>query len=86
MWYVQYSKNFEKSLSKIDKRYALKILTFLDSLQTSSTPTGFDILKMSGRESDYRCRIGMYRIIYNVNKNQIIITLLDIAHRKDVYK
>jgi mRNA interferase RelE/StbE len=86
MWKVEYTKTFEKSLSKIDSRYISRILDFAVALEKSPFPESFDILKMEGYENKFRCRVGIYRILYEVNKKEINIILIDVAHRKDVYR
>ena len=85
-WKVEVSNKFYKQFTKVDKKYHAKILSFLESLGESYFPAEFDVLKLKGFDDFYRCRIGDYRIIYKVMKSIIYIEVLEIAHRKDVYK
>ncbi len=41
--------------------------------------------KLKGRNA-YRIRIGDYRAIYDIIDNKLIITVINVAHRKDVYE
>ncbi len=85
-YYVILSRNSIKSLNKIDVKYTDKIKTFLKSLEMGPYVNGYDIKKMAGEDGMYRCRIGVYRVVYTVKNNEVIIVVLDIDHRKDIYK
>ena len=49
-------------------------------------PESGDIKPMSGREGMFRLRVGGYRVIYSVENESLIIRILDIGNRGDVYK
>ncbi len=42
--------------------------------------------KMSGYDDVFRVRVGRYRILYSVADDQLIVVMLKIGHRKDVYR
>jgi mRNA interferase RelE/StbE len=86
MWEVKISKKAYKNLLKIPKDYQENILLFIKSLKDSPLPYGYDLKKMKGAENLFRCRIGIYRIVYEIFKDRVIIEVLDINHRKDIYK
>ena len=48
-------------------------------------PNG-DVKKLAGRKDDYRLRVGNYRIIYTINKNELIILVTKADNRGQVYK
>jgi mRNA interferase RelE/StbE len=41
--------------------------------------------KLTGREG-WRIRVGEYRIIYEIDDGQSVVTILDIGHRRDIYR
>jgi mRNA interferase RelE/StbE len=86
MWYIIISKSASKNLKKIPKSYQDEVLIFLKELESGPAPFGYDLKKMQGEENLFRCRIGVYRILYEVLRKEIIINILDINHRKDIYK
>ncbi len=45
-----------------------------------------DIRPLKGRKGQFRLRIGTYRVIFEINHNQIVIYILSIDNRGDVYK
>ena len=49
-------------------------------------PSVGDIKPMSGHENLYRLRVGSYRVIYTIEGNLLIVRVLTIGNRGDVYK
>ena len=56
----------------------------LRSLQSEPRPSG--VKKLSGKDQDWRVRVGDYRILYEINDEQQLITVWRIAHRREVYR
>jgi mRNA interferase RelE/StbE len=73
-----------KTIKEIDRRYVGKILERLTLLETD--PRHHGSIKLSGSEDAYRTRVGIYRIIYKVYEDKILVAVVDINHRKDVYR
>lgn len=86
MWTILASKSFQKSYDKLDEKIQKKVDSLLVDLSKEYFPPNWDIKKMFGRDGEYRCRIGIYRILYKVVKKEVFIYILDIDHRKDIYK
>ena len=80
---VTFSSSAKKSLKKFDKRLAEQINKGLARLVDGDPSV--DVKKMQGQEELYRLRIGDYRIIYEVHHHVIIVHVVKIGHRKDVY-
>ena len=80
------SRAATKSFKKIDQRYAGKIKEFLKDLENGPFLEHYDIKKMVSEDDMYRCRIGIYRVVYSVQDEIVTIIVLDIDHRKDVYR
>lgn len=76
------SKNAAKQLDKIPYHIAEPILEAIDQLKENPRPNGFK--KLKGRDA-YRIRIGNYRVIYDIVDQQLIIDLIAVGHRKDIY-
>ena len=83
-WHVGLSKKAEKAFVKIKPEYVKLIQKSLLEMETD--PYCGDVKKLKGGINVYRKRVGIYRIIYSVYKDIVYIEVLDIAHRKDVYK
>ncbi len=74
----------EHDLRKIDKQFIPKLLEAIENL--SENPFPVQSRKMKGSESSYRLRVGDYRVIYQVDTSNKIVTIYHARHRKDVYK
>ena len=72
-----------KALQKIDHTQRLRLIETIDKLKTN--PNAGSVLKgeFSGLR---RIRIGDYRIVYEVQNQQLIILVVRVAHRREVYK
>jgi len=42
--------------------------------------------KLSGYDDVYRVRVGSYRVLYSVSTSTLIVIVLKVGHRKDVYQ
>jgi mRNA interferase RelE/StbE len=69
-----------KSIPKIDLK---KILLQVEQLADDPRPPG--CRKLTGFEL-YRVRQGQYRIVYSIQDNKLLITVVKVVHRKDVYR
>lgn len=84
---IQFSKNFQKSLSKLENKSKKQIQSAITNFLTS--PKTANIKKLEGYTDLFRLRSGDYRIIFKETNEKIeILTIifLDVKHRKDVYR
>lgn len=59
----------------------------VDTIQTLAVdPRPSACKKLAGREAAYRLRVGDYRIVYTVNDREIIVEIIKIGHRREVYR
>ena len=85
MFEVKLHKSASKSLKKLDSTTQRRIVKALVGLSTDPTPQGYK--KLKGQNDDtYRIRVGDYRIIYTINNGEVLILVLTIGHRKDIYR
>ena len=80
---IEVAKKVRKSFQNIPKKDALRILQAIEHLAEDPRPAGAKKLK---DEELYRIRIGVYRIIYEIVEDTLIITVVKVGHRKDIYK
>ncbi|MDZ7786783.1 MAG: type II toxin-antitoxin system RelE/ParE family toxin [Halofilum sp. (in: g-proteobacteria)] len=78
-----FRKSVSKDLRPIPNKDVARILQRIEALQENPRPA--DSEKLSGQER-YRIRQGVYRIIYEITDQLLIVTVVKIGHRKDVYK
>lgn len=80
---IEYDIDLVKALAKIPKRDAKFIKEKIESLVDN--PRLIGAIKLSGKEL-YRIRYGYYRIIYKIYDDKLVVLILDVDKRKDVYK
>jgi len=77
------TKKAQKQLDKFSYTIAEPILEAIGDLEENPRPQGY--IKLRGRDG-YRIRVGNYRIIYDIFDSQLIIDIITLAHRKEVYE
>ncbi len=80
---VVFRKSITRDMRRIPNRDLRRILDTIHAL--SEDPRAPGVEKLSGQER-YRVREGDYRIIYEVKDDQVIVVVVKIGHRKDVYR
>jgi len=80
---LELSPASQRQLKKLPKQLQLTIIQKLEDLKTTPLPVG--IKKLSGIDNLYRLRIGDYRVIYQVEHKILLILVLKIGDRKEVY-
>ena len=82
MYSVEFSKKAENQLYKLPKEIQERIIKTLERIKIR--PHSF-VEKLVG-EPGYKLRIGDYRVFLDIDNNKLIILILKIGHRKNVYK
>ena len=81
---IKWKKSAYKELRNIHKEYIPNIIDSVEKLSLNPFPAG--VKKLSSSEKTYRIRVGDYRIIYEIEQQRLIIQIIKVRHRKDVYK
>ena len=80
---IQFKKSVAKDLRAIPNKDIKKILERIDALAVNPRSEG--CIKLSGQER-YRTRQGVYRIVYEVKDVEIVVVVVKVGHRSQVYK
>jgi mRNA interferase RelE/StbE len=80
---VVFRKSVARDLRSIPCRDLRKMLTAIETLSEEPRPSGAE--KLSGQDR-YRIRQGIYRIIYEINDKEVVVVVVKVGHRKDVYR
>ncbi len=81
---LEYRSSVKKELRKLPKTDRKAVIEKIQGLKDKPRPEGSS--KLKGSRDLFRVRYGDYRIIYQVKKNILIITIIRIGHRREVYK
>jgi mRNA interferase RelE/StbE len=80
---LAFRRSVAKDLRRIPKWDVKRILQRVESLRDDPRPAGCE--KLSGQER-YRIRQGVYRILYEILDRRLIVTVVKVGHRKQVYR
>ena len=80
---IEIERNALKILQKIPGKDRNKIIDVIEHLAINPRPVGAK--KLTGRDG-WRIRIGNYRIIYEIRDQICYILVLNIGHRKEIYR
>jgi len=81
---IEFRPSVLKSLEKIPKRDLVRIKKKVDGLSTNLPDP--NTTKMEGNNTFHKVRTGYYRIIYEIHNDRLVILVVKIGHRKDVYR
>lgn len=79
---VTLKKRAIKALEKINEPYYSSIKEAIYNLADNPRPQGYK--KLKDRHA-YRIRVADYRIIYEIQDNILLVDVVDLGHRKDIY-
>ena len=80
---VEWKRSAVKELKQLPKDVVVRILKAVEQLSANPYPAG--VRKLVGSEHSYRIREGDYRVVYNIVSSTLIIEIIRVGHRKDVY-
>ena len=84
LYSIRYTQSAAQFLRESDARLRVRISTKIAALAQNPFPHGNK--KLKGAEHAFRIRIGDYRVVYDVLEDAIVVLVLRIGHRKDVYR
>lgn len=81
MYQIIIKKKAKKFIDKLPINEKRRIASAIGQL-----PNGEDIKKLKGYDELLRLRVGDYRIIYSVDNGKLIVYVIDVGNRGDIYK
>ncbi|MDG1812814.1 MAG: type II toxin-antitoxin system RelE/ParE family toxin [Porticoccaceae bacterium] len=80
---LRFKKSVAKDLRNIPKKDIQRILAQIDLL--AKDPRAEGCVKLSSQQQ-YRVRVGLYRIIYEIQNAALVVQVVKVGHRSNVYK
>jgi len=77
-------RHAEKDLTKLEKTLFLQIVSRIKALANNPHPQGSR--KITGSQSDWRLRVGDYRVIYSIDSTTKTIRIMLVKHRREAYR
>jgi mRNA interferase RelE/StbE len=81
---IEIARSAEKQLKKLPADDRRRVARAMVALGDEPFPAGSR--KLTGYDDVFRIRVGVYRILYSVSGRTLVIIILKIGHRKDVYR
>ena len=80
---LMFKNSVAKDLRALPKSDVAKVLERIDALRDDPRPPGSERLSAQER---YRVRQGSYRILYEIEDQQVVVTVVKVGHRREVYR
>jgi len=81
---IQFTRRARRDFDGLDKPVQERLRTHIDRLAADPFPAGAK--KLHGDEPYYRIRVGDYRVVYQVDGKQLMVVVIKLGHRKEVYR
>jgi mRNA interferase RelE/StbE len=72
-----------REIKALPKKIRERVRDVIDGLRLEPRPTGAVALK--GRKGTYRIRVGDHRVLYEIHATEIVVYVVGVAHRREVY-
>lgn len=83
-YHVEIARRAVKALARLPRREQQRVRAAIDLLADEPRPPGCVALK--GEDRAYRVRVGDYRIVYEVHDHRLVVLVIRVGHRRDIYK
>lgn len=81
---IEFLKTAEKEFYRLPKQIQERIAKKLEGLKTDPYPSG--IKALTNGQGRLRLRVGDYRVIYRVENDVLVILIITVGHRKNIYR
>jgi mRNA interferase RelE/StbE len=81
---LEISATAERQLKRLPRRDLGRVVGAIQALGDQPYPPG--CRKLTGYGDVYRIRVGVYRVLYSVDRGRIVVVILKVGHRKDAYR
>lgn len=81
---IEVTREALRTLAKLDKPIRRRVQTAIDKLSQDPRPAG--VRPLHGLKGAYRVRVGDYRILYTVDDGRLIVVVVDLGHRREIYR
>lgn len=75
-----------KQLKKLDKQVSSRILDYMDEVAKLENPRERGKMLVGNLIGFWRYRVGDYRVLCKIKDNELVITVVNVGHRREVYE
>lgn len=84
LYQIEFSRQADRQFRNLPSQIQQRLKSKIDSLATTPRPHGSE--KLSGADLLYRIRVGDYRIIYVVEDDRLLVLVVKVGHRREIYR
>ncbi len=84
MYRVELARRAERDLEALPKPVQRRLAEAIDALSDEPRPQG--VRKLSSADELYRIRVGDYRVVYKISEEALVVLVIRIGHRRDIYR
>lgn len=81
---IKYRPSAAKAIRKLDRPVARRLLERIEALAEDPMPAG--CVQLRGDGGEFRVRVGDYWAIYEVHSEEIVVLVLRVGHRREIYR
>jgi len=81
---VLFRPSAERGLRGLSTDLQDRVIAEIHTLTEDPRPPG--AIKLAGSENLYRVRVGDYRVVYAIEDDFLVVLIVEIAHRREVYR
>lgn len=81
---IRYVSSAAKALRKLDWEVARRVLRTIGELAENPRPAG--AIQLAGGDGELRVRVGDYRVIYEIIDQELVVLVLRLGHRREIYR
>jgi mRNA interferase RelE/StbE len=81
---IEVTRDALRALAKLDKPVRRRVQVAIDGLGENPRPSG--VIALQGLRGAYRLRVGNYRVIYTVDDNRLVVLVVELGHRREIYR
>ena len=84
MYHLEFTSSAARQLRKLPRDVQRRLAVAINGLEQEPRPQG--IRKLSAEDGIYRIRVGDYRVLYQVNDKVLLVLVVSVGDRKDIYR
>jgi mRNA interferase RelE/StbE len=81
---IEIKRGARKQLASMAAPIAARIASTIDALAADPRPSG--CRKLAGTDRLYRVRVGDYRVVYEIHDDRLLVLVIKLGHRREVYR
>ncbi len=87
VWKISFTKNAVKQLGKLDRETARLIVRFMEEkIAGSSDARRYGHALVGDQKGRWRYRIGDYRVVCELRDNELLVVVITLGHRREIYR